>query len=74
MANLEYEIQRDALSACFQNFMKLFESKLHQNRARLDDATGDEVLKLQGANRMLKELLRIKDPVPTIQHQDGAYD
>jgi hypothetical protein len=68
------DIQRDALSACFQNFMKLLETKLSDNRTRLDDATGDEVLKLQGANRQLKELLKIKEPVLPIRHHDGAFD
>jgi len=72
--NLVEDIQRDALTACFQNFIKLFEAKLSENRARLDDATGDEVLKLQGANRQLKELLKIKEPVLPIRHHDGAFD
>ena len=74
MHDIIQEIQRDALSACFRNFVRLFEAKLQENRARLDDATGDEILKLQGANRLLKELLRVKDPVAKISHHDGAFD
>lgn len=74
MSELIREIQRDALTGCFQNFIKLFESKLQDNRARLDDATGDEVLKLQGANRVLKELLKIREPIAKLQHHDGAFN
>lgn len=41
--------------------MSLFEQILQENREKLDVAEGDKVKQLQGENRILKSLLKIKE-------------
>jgi hypothetical protein len=73
-SKLAAEVQRDAISSCFQNFMTLFDSMLHECRVKLEQAEGNEVLKLQGEVRAIKELLTLKRAALKITHHDGAFD
>ena len=41
--------------------MELFKNHLDSNHEKLDVAIGDEILKLQGENRYIKQLLKIKE-------------
>jgi hypothetical protein len=54
--------------------MLLAHETLDKNREKLDVAAGDEVLKLQGENRLLKRILQLKvSKEAKYAKQDGGY-
>lgn len=68
------DLQRDIYSETFRNFMSLFESTLLETREKMDSADETEVKKLQGAVRVLKELLKLRNPSTKISTHDGGYE
>ena len=67
-------IQGEFHTKCFKLFIEYFENKLQTNRTRLDVAVGDEVIKLQGENRLIKEILKLRENRELkYVGKDGAY-
>ena len=67
-------IQAEYHTTCFKLFIDYFENRLQTNRTKLDVAVGDEVIKLQGENRLIKELLKLREN-RELKYigKDGAY-
>jgi hypothetical protein len=55
------KIQREYHTQCFRLFMEYFEQELQVSREKLDIAVGNEIFKLQGEARCLKDLLKIQE-------------
>ena len=65
-------LQKD--TECYRKFYKLFQQLLQDARVANDSAEINEVPKMQGQIRLLKNLLKELDPSPnTREHYDGGF-
>jgi len=58
--SLVKQIQAEYHSKCFRLFVSHFESLLQQARDKLDVAEGNQIFKLQGEIKVLKQLLQVQ--------------
>ena len=69
------KIQEYADTECFRLFIRLFNELIDSNRVKNDTATGEEVVRNQGAIQQLRDILKIQVVRPSkYTAKDGAFN